>query len=71
MKMLLEKAINTGRSFQEALTKLRVQPLRDELPSPAEKFHGRSPVTRKATPVDIVAVHESLIAFAGQVHQEP
>ena len=31
--------------------------------SPAEILHGRSLVTRKATPVDVVAVHQSLIAL--------
>ena len=59
----MEKAISTRRSFQEALTGLRAQPLGDGLPSPAEILHGRSLVTRKATPVDVVAVHQSLIAL--------
>ena len=59
----MEKAIGTGRSFQETLTSLRAQSLGDGLPSPAEILHGRSLVTRKATPVDVVAVHQSLIAL--------
>ena len=63
VKRLTEKATSTGRSFQEALTGLRAQPLGDQLPSPAEILHGRSLVTRKATPVDVVAVHQSLIAL--------
>ena len=63
VKRLMEKAISTGRSFQEALTGLRAQTLEDGLPSPAEILHGRSLVTKKATPVDIVAVHQSLIAL--------
>ena len=63
VKRLTEKAISTGRSFQEALTSLRVQLLGDDLPSPAEILHGRNLVTRKANPVDVVAVHQSLIAL--------
>ena len=52
MKRLIEKANSSGRSHQEALTGLRAQPL-----------HGRSLVTRKANPVDLTAVHQSLIAL--------
>ena len=63
VKRLMEKVISTGRSFQEALTGSRAQRLGDGLPSPAEKLPGRSLVTRKATPVDVVAVHQSLIAL--------
>ena len=63
VKRLMEKAISMGRSFQEVLTGLRVQPLSDGLPSPAEILHGRSLVTRKASPVDLVAVHQSLNAL--------
>ena len=63
MKRLMEKAISMGRSFQEALTSLRAQPLGDGLPSPVEILHGSSLVTRKATPVDVVAVCQSLIAL--------
>ena len=63
VKRLVEKATNTGRSCQEALTGLRAQALGDGLPSPAEILHGRSLMTRKATPVDLVAVHQSLIAL--------
>ena len=63
VKHLMEKATATGRSFQEALTGLRAQPLGDGLPSPAEILHGRSLTTRKATPVDIKAVRDSLIAL--------
>ena len=63
VKRLMEKAISMGRSFQEALTSLRAQPLGDGLPSPAEILHGRSLVTRKATPVNVVAVCQSLIAL--------
>ena len=66
VKRLMEKAISTGRSFQEAMTSLRAQLLGDGLPSPAEILHGRSLVTRKATPVDVVAVHQSLIALQAQ-----
>ena len=62
VKRLMEKAINM-MSFQKALTSLRAQPLADGLPSPAEILHGRSLVSRKATPVDVVAVHQSLIAM--------
>ena len=63
MKRLMEKATNTGRSFQEALMGLRAQPLGDGLPSPAEILHGKSLVTRKATPVDVVTLCQSLIAL--------
>ena len=63
VKRLMEKAISTGRSFQEILTGLRAQPLGDGLLSPAEILHGRSLVKRKASPVDVVAVHQSLIAL--------
>ena len=63
VKRLMEKATSTGRSFQKALTGLRAQPLGDGLPSPAEILHGRCLVTRKATPVDVVAVHQCLIAL--------
>ena len=45
VKRLMEKAISMGRSFEEALTHLKAQPLRDGLPSPAEILHGRSLVT--------------------------
>ena len=63
VKRLIEKANSTGRSHQEALTGLRGQPLGDGLPSPSEILHGRSLVTRKANPVDLTAVHLSLIAL--------
>ena len=63
VKRLMEKAISTGRNFQEALTSLRAQPLGDGWPSPAEILHGRSLVTRKASPVDVVAVCQSLMAL--------
>ena len=63
MKRLMEKASSLGRSHQEALTGLRAQSLGDGLPSPAEILHGRSLVTRKASPVDLTAVHQSLIAL--------
>ena len=63
MKRLIEKANSSGRSRQEALTGLRAQPLGDGLPSPSEILHGRSLVTRKASPVDLTAVHQSLIAL--------
>ena len=63
MKRLIEKANSSGRSHQEALTGLRAQPLGDVLPSPSEILHGRSLVTRKASPVDLTAVHQSLIAL--------
>ena len=42
---------------------MRAQPLGDGLPSPAEILHGRSLVTRKASPVDLTTVHQSLIAL--------
>ena len=63
VECLMEKATATGRSFQETLTGLRAQPLGYGLPSPAEILHGRSLTTRKATPVDIKAVRDSLIAL--------
>ena len=63
VERLIEKASSMGRSHQEALTGLRAQPLGDGLPSPAEILHGRSLVTRKASPVDLTAVHQSLIAL--------
>ena len=63
MKRLLEKASSSGRSHQETLTGLRAQPLGDGLPSPAEILHGRSLVTRKASPVDLTVVCQSLIAL--------
>ena len=63
MKRLMDKAIRMGRSFQEALTSLRAQPLGDGLPSPAEILHGRSLVTRKAGPVGVAAVRQSPIAL--------
>ena len=63
VKRLIEKANSSGRSHQEALTGMRAQPLGDGLPSPSEILHGRSLVTRKASPVDLTAVHQSLIAL--------
>ena len=63
MKWLIEKANSTGRSHQEALTGLRAQPLGDGLPSLSEILHGRSLVTRKASPVDLTVVRQSLIAL--------
>ena len=63
VKRLMEKAISTGRSFQEALTGLRAQPLGYGLSSPAEILHGISLVTRKATLMDVVAVCQSLISL--------
>ena len=63
VKGLIGEATSTVRSFQEALAGLRAQPLGDGLPSPAEILHGRSLITRKATPVDLVAVCQSLIAL--------
>ena len=59
----MEKASSSGRSHQEALTGLRAQPLGDGLPSLAEILHGRSLVTRKANPVDLTVVRQSLIAL--------
>ena len=63
MKRLIEKANSSGRSHQEALTGLRAQPLGDGLPSPSQILHGRSLVTRKASPGDLTAVRQSLIAL--------
>ena len=63
VKRLMEKASSMGRSHQEALTGLRAQPLGDGLPSLAEILHGRSLVTRKASPVDLTVVRQSLIAL--------
>ena len=63
VKRLIEKANSSGRSHQEALTGLRAQPLGDGLPLPSEILHGRSLVTRKASPVDLTVVHQSLIAL--------
>ena len=63
VKRLIEKANSSWRSHQEALTSLRAQPLGDGLPSPSEILHGRSLVTRKASPVDLTVVHQSLIAL--------
>ena len=63
VKRLMEKASTSGRSHQEALTGLRAQPLGDGLPSLAEILHGRSLVTRKASPIDLTAVHQSLIVL--------
>ena len=63
MKRLIEKANSSGRSHQEALTSLRAQPLGDGLPSPSEILHGRSLVTRKASPVDLTVVRQSLIVL--------
>ena len=63
VKRLLEKANSSGRSHQEALTGVRAQPLGDGLPSPSEILHGRSLVTRKASPVDLTVVRQSLIAL--------
>ena len=63
MKRLMEKAISSGRSLQEALTGLRAQSLGDGLPSPAGIIHGRSLVRRKARAVDLTAVRQSLIAL--------
>ena len=57
------KGQHLGRSHQEALTGVRAQPLGDGLPSPAEILHGRSLVTRKASPVDLTVVCQSLIAL--------
>ena len=63
VKRLTEKANSSRRSHQEALTGFRAQPLGDGLPSPSEILHGRSLVTRKASPVDLTAVCQSLIAL--------
>ena len=63
MKRLMEKANSSGRSHQEALTGLRAQSLGDGLPSPSEILHGKSLVTRKASPVDLTTVRQSLIAL--------
>ena len=49
MKRLIEKVNSSGRSHG--------------LPSPAEILHGRSLVTRKANPVDLTVVRQSLIAL--------
>ena len=45
----------------KGLPSLRAQPLGDGLNSLAEVLHERSLVTRKATPVDIVAIRQFLI----------
>ena len=42
---------------------MRAQPLGDRLPSPSEILHGRSLVTRKASPVDLTVVCQCLIAL--------
>ena len=56
----MEKAIATGRSFQEPLTSFRATPVAEGLPSPTEILHGRSLVTRKASQVNLTAVHQLL-----------
>ena len=71
VKRLMEKATSTGRSFQEAPISLRAMPLGDGLPSPAKILHGRSIVTRKTTPVDLVAVCQALIALTRPDKQRP
>ena len=62
-----EKAHRKGQQLWEessrSLTGLRAQPLGDGLPSRSEILHGRSLVTRKASPVDLTVVHQSLIAL--------
>ena len=63
VKRLMKKATSTGMSFQETLTALRAQPLGDGLCSPGEILHERNLITRKATPVDVVAVCQSHIAL--------
>ena len=71
VKRLMEKAIATGRSFQEALTSLRALPLGDGLPSPVEILHGRNLVTRKGNSSGHSCCPWLSYCFAGQVHQEP
>ena len=63
VKRLIEKANSSWRSHQEALTGLRAQLLGDGLTSLSEILHGRSLVTRKASPVDLTVVRQSLIAL--------
>ena len=71
MKRHMEKATSTRRSHQEALTGLRAQTLGDGLPSPGEMLHGRSLVTRKASPVDLNSVCQSLIALQAKYTMTP
>ena len=59
----IERQIQTVKRLIENLTGLRAQPLGDGLPSPSEILHWRSLVTRKASPVDLTVVHQSLIAL--------
>ena len=61
VKRLMEKATATGRSFQEALTGLRANPIAEAMPSPAEILHGRNLTTRRPVSVDLTAVRQHLI----------
>ena len=61
VKRLMEKATSTGRSFQEALTGLRANPIAEAMPLPAEILHGRNLTTRKPVSVDLTAVRQHLI----------
>ena len=61
VKRLMDKATSTGRSFQEALTGLRANPIAEAMPSPAEILHGRNLTARKPVSVDLTAVRQHLI----------
>ena len=59
VKNMLSKSSNT-RSFQEVLADLRTTHIGMELPSPAEKLHGRNLTTRAQAEIDIKAIHSVL-----------
>ena len=56
---MLSKSSNT-RSFQKVLADLRTTRIGTGLPSPAEKLHGRNPMTRAQAEIDIKAIHSVL-----------
>ena len=70
VKKLMEKATSTGRSFQEAQTGLRAQPLGDGLPSPADTS-WEEPHNKKGNSSGFSYCLSGSYCFAGQVHQEP
>ena len=69
MKRLIGKATAMEWSFKEVLTSVRASPLGNGLPSLADILHRRSHVIRKATPVDLIAVHAAVALQAKYIKQ--
>ena len=71
VKRLIEKANNSGRSHQEALTSLRAQPLGDGTAIASRDTSWEEPCNKKGKLSRFNCSSSVFNCIAGQVHQEP